>query len=203
MGTVLLTAFAPYDRWQENSSWLTLVELTKDLPDSPQVTTRRYPVDFAKMQQQLLADLEAEYDYVLHLGQAPGSGLLRLESVGVNVAGRTDQLPEEFRPIIAGGPVAYQSRLPLAAWSGKLRGSGIPCRVSYHAGTYLCNAALYCTHYFAEQRNLKTQAAFIHVPLAPSQVLHEQQDLATMPSTTAAQGVRLILNELNGSVGEI
>ena len=47
MASVLITAFEPYDRWEANSSWLALVELTKDLPSEPRITTRRYPVDFA------------------------------------------------------------------------------------------------------------------------------------------------------------
>ena len=41
MPTLLLTAFEPYDGWPENSSWLTLVELTKNLPSAPRLTTRR------------------------------------------------------------------------------------------------------------------------------------------------------------------
>ena len=32
MPSVLITAFEPYDRWRANSSWLTLVQLTQDLP---------------------------------------------------------------------------------------------------------------------------------------------------------------------------
>jgi len=35
MTRVLITAFEPFDRWSENSSWLALVELTRSLPESP------------------------------------------------------------------------------------------------------------------------------------------------------------------------
>ena len=37
MTTVLITAFEPYDDWPENSSWLALLDLTRDLP--PQLRT--------------------------------------------------------------------------------------------------------------------------------------------------------------------
>lgn len=57
MPRVLVTAFEPFDAWKANSSWLTLVELTKDLPAGPELTTRLYPVDFAGLQQRLLEDL--------------------------------------------------------------------------------------------------------------------------------------------------
>ena len=87
MPTVLVTAFEPYDCWPENSSWLTLVELTKNLPDAPAVTTRLYPVDVGAMRKRLSKDLEADYDYALHLGQAPGAACVRLEAIGINVVG--------------------------------------------------------------------------------------------------------------------
>src|SRR3990172_537878 len=47
MSSLLITAFEPYDRWDQNSSWLTLMELVRELPASPVITTRRYPVDFS------------------------------------------------------------------------------------------------------------------------------------------------------------
>ena len=69
MPRVLLTAFEPYDRWKANASWLALVELTRNLPEQPQVTTRLYPVDFSEMKERLEADLSAKFDFALHVGQ--------------------------------------------------------------------------------------------------------------------------------------
>src|SRR5687768_5035646 len=85
MATVLITAFEPYDRWPENSSWLALVELARDLPVEPRVVTRRYPVDFEAARSRLVDDLAANYDFVLHLGQAPGISRVHLEAIGVNI----------------------------------------------------------------------------------------------------------------------
>ena len=61
MLNVLITAFEPYDRWQQNASWLSVVELTRSLPEQPKIVTRLYPVDFEKARQRLAADLEANY----------------------------------------------------------------------------------------------------------------------------------------------
>ena len=83
MPRVLLTAFEPYDRWKSNASWLALVQLTQHLPDEPQITTRLYPVDFAEMKERLAADLSANFDYALHVGQAPGSSRIQLEAIGL------------------------------------------------------------------------------------------------------------------------
>ena len=196
MPTVLITAFEPYDCWTENSSWLTLIELTKDLPNSPTITTRLYPVDFAATCERLAEDLDDNYDYALHLGQAPGNACIQLESVAINIGGNSRQLPDEYEPLVPDGPVAYRSPLPLADWAAKLREAGIPSQVSYHAGTYLCNATLYLSHHVVEQKNLKTRSTFIHLPLAISQTLQSKQDLAAMPLATLVAAAKLVLDEI-------
>jgi pyroglutamyl-peptidase len=200
MTTVLITAFEPYERWEENSSWLALVELTQNLPSTPLVTTRLYPVDFAAMRERLSDDLAADYDYALHLGQAPGSARIRMEAMGVNIGGRPDDVPERFRPLVPHGPAAYQTALPLGDWVAKLRRAGIPSEVSYHAGTYVCNATLYLSHYIAEQSGRKTASAFLHLPLETSQTLHDRQGSPSMPCATMAAALRLILDELADDV---
>jgi pyroglutamyl-peptidase len=200
VSSILITAFEPYDRWPENSSWLALVELTRDLPAEPKVVTRRYPVDFEQARSRLFEDLSADYDFALHLGQAPGIGRIHLEAVGINVGGHSSLLPDQFQPLVADGPAAYRSSLPLADWAGQIRQLGIPCQVSYHAGTYLCNALLYLTHHIAREQRLKTRTAFIHLPLAPQQVLSERADVPTLPSVMCAEAVRLIVSQLCRSI---
>jgi pyroglutamyl-peptidase len=201
MQTVLITAFEPYDRWSENASWLALVELTRELPTNPRIVTRRYPVDFDKARARLAEDLAADYDVALHLGQAPGIGRVHLEQIGLNVGGLAQQTPDQFQPLVNDGPAAYRSALPLQRWAADVRETGVPCQVSFHAGTYLCNAVLYLSHYFSEQQKLKTKSAFIHLPLAPQQVLADRQDLASMPSNQCAQAMRTILSAIDRSGG--
>jgi pyroglutamyl-peptidase len=196
MPRVLLTAFEPYDRWKANASWLALVELTKNLPESPKITTRLYPVDFAEMKERLASDLSAKFEYALHLGQAPGSSRIQLEAIGLNIGGSSSQSPDQYRALVEDGPVAYRTKLPLADWAVKLRRAGVPTQVSYHAGTYLCNATLYWSQYLVERLALTTETAFIHVPLDISQVVNEPHGTAAMPTSLSAQAIRLILEEL-------
>lgn len=196
MTRVLITAFEPFDRWSENSSWLALVELTRSLPESPKVVTRRYPVDFAKVKERLREDLAAEYDFVLHLGQSSQIGRIELEAIGLNVGGEPKQLPDEFQTLVPGGPAAYRTTLPLARWTAMIREDGIPAQVSYYAGTYLCNAVLYLSQHIAAEKRLKTRSTFIHLPLAPQQVLKERNDSPSLPSEMCARGIRIILDDL-------
>lgn len=196
MKSVLLTAFKPYDRWSTNASWLCVEHLTRELPQDVQLTTRLYPVDFNQVRAQLAVDLSGKYDVALHLGQAPGSTRIALEAVGLNVAGNLEQRPEAFGLLEADGPVAYRTSLPLASWAARLRAAGIPTEVSYHAGTFLCNATLYWSQHLCLQQGLPTRSAFVHLPLDPSQVLDEPAPCASLPASIAASALRLILAEI-------
>lgn len=196
MASVLITAFEPYDRWQANSSWLAVIELTKERPTAPKITTRLYPVDFRAAKAKLHEDLQGNYDFALLLGQAPGAATLRLESIGINMGGSSRQLPEEYQPLAVDGPTAYQSSLPLASWASRIRRAGVPAQVSYHAGTYLCNAMLYLGHHYVQQAGLKTRCCFVHVPLSTSQAISEREETPSLSTSMAALALRIILDEL-------
>jgi pyroglutamyl-peptidase len=196
MTKVLVTAFEPYDRFGSNSSWSCLLELTRELPARPTIVTRRYPVDFAQVRRQLETDLAAGYDFALHLGQAPGSARIELETFGVNLGVDPADKHGTPHPLAADGPAAYQSSLPLADWADKLRAAGVPAAVSYHAGTYLCNAMLYWSHYLAERLALTTRSTFVHLPLDLAQAAAEPRETPCLPPTQTAAAIRLILAEL-------
>jgi pyroglutamyl-peptidase len=199
MTTVLLTAFEPYGPWKENSSWLTLVELTRELPATPKITTRLYPVAFPRVRERLWQDLSAGYDYALHLGQFPGAAAIRLEAFALN--GYTEpelqnEPPAYITPLAPDGPAAYRANLPLDKWAQQIRAAGVPAVVSYHAGVYLCNAMLYVSRHFCTSQGLPTRSGFLHLPLIPAQVLHPSHELPTVPLPLLANALRTILESL-------
>lgn len=195
---ILVTAFEPYDHWTQNSSWDCLVELLRSRGATPGVTTRRYPVDLGLMRERLYQDLSRGIDAVLHLGQAPGIGQIHLEAIALNVAGITRSQGEEFGPLVYDGPVAYRTEFPVGMWATDLKQSGIPAAVSYHAGTYLCNAIMYLSHHWFEERGIDARVGFIHLPLSDDQVaasgrMHPSLSLATM-----SKAIGLILDRVRG-----
>lgn len=194
---VLLTAFEPYDEWTENSSWLTLVELLKDRPAHVELITRRYPVDLPGLQERLQRDLEHPLDVILHLGQSPGAAAIKLEAVALNFAGCVDDQGQQLPPLVDSGKLAFHSLIPLGEWSTKLRQAGIPAVVSYHAGTFLCNATMYLSHHWCEANELPTKIGFVHLPLATEQVAGSSRVMPSLPVATLAQAVRLMLEELH------
>lgn len=189
MTRVLITAFEPYDRWPENSSWLALEELTRWYDGTAELTTRRYPVDLTRMSQCLQKDLHSNFDLAIHLGQSPGSTLIKLEAIGLNI--RSDG-----SPLIQDAPEAYRSPLSLERCIQTLIGSGIPCELSHHAGTYLCNAALYLSQHYSSAFGLSTRSLFVHIPLAPAQAAKDSGRLASLSTPMASAAVAMVIEQL-------
>lgn len=92
-----------------------------------------------------LADLHPRM--VLALGQAGGRCDLSLERVAINVddarmADNAGNQPID-EAVVAGGPAAYFSSLPIKAMVAGLRAAGFPASVSQTAGTFVCNHVFY------------------------------------------------------------
>ncbi len=194
MNSVLLTAFEPYGRWSVNASWLTLIELTKNLPTSLKITTRLFPVDYERTQLLIQEELAANHDVAIHLGQAPGRAKISLEQVALNCA---EIGAGQYRKLIGEAPAAYFSPLPLADWSSMLKSAGLPSEVSFHAGTFLCNAIFYYSSHYAVTMGLKTESFFLHLPLDVSQIIDDpDSELPCLPVQQSVQALRLILDEI-------
>lgn len=196
MCRMLLTAFEPYESWPENSSWLTMVELTRDLPARPHVTTRRYPVDYKRLHEHLTQDLAQGFDFVVHLGQSPGSSSIHLETMALNVATDASDAATAGRYLVPDGPLAYRTAMPVEDYCQALRQAGFPARLSFHAGTYLCNAAFYLSHHIIEKDELSTQALFVHLPLDLSQAAANETEMPSISAKTCADAMRLLLQKI-------
>jgi len=186
---ILITAFEPYDRWPANSSWLALTDLTRWYDGDAEITTRRYPVDLSRMSENLRKDLQANFDFAIHLGQAPGSTIIKLESVGLNVRSNGS-------PLISNAPEAYRSGLLLEPCHRGLADAGIPSEISHHAGTYLCNAALYLSQHYSKSYGLRTKSVFLHIPLAPAQAAADKGSPASMSTPMASAAVAMVIQHL-------
>ena len=196
MSRVLLTAFEPFGDWQSNASWQLVVELTKNLPPTPEVVTRLYPVEFSELARKLEEDLAGEFDYAIHLGQNQNAATLELERFALNVGVERDTGSREF-PLVEHGPAAYASPLPLEDLANGMRRIGAPARVSYHAGVYCCNAVYYHCQHLCRQNGLPTQAVFIHVPVTPQQAAEaEGFHGPSLDSTRGSAAMRYLLDQL-------
>jgi len=193
---ILVTAFEPYDTWTENSSWEALTEMLKlyGLPEG--VTTRRYPVDLPLLKDRLYKDLEHGFDTVLHLGQSPGASAIHLEAIAVNVAGVHYNSGRLWGPLVEAAPIAYQSQLPLDRLRDELLSEKIPASITYHAGTYLCNAIFYLTQHWHSTKNRNCRVGFAHFPLMTDQVFEQRREMPSLTKLELARAVAIMVGVL-------
>ena len=153
--TLLLTGFEPFSKFRVNSSWESIRELDGETILGWRLAARRLPVSFRRAGPLLRREIRRlNPGAVISFGLAP-ERRIRLECLAVNIDhdGRT----VKNRPIDPRGPLAVESRLPLEAMLRRLRRLDMPARLSFHAGTYLCNHVFYLL-----PRDIPS--GFVHVP---------------------------------------
>ena len=69
--------------------------------------------------------------------------------------------------ILPNGENAYFSNLPIREIVNAISGEGIPAKLSYSAGAFVCNEVLYTLLHKFSGTNVRV--GFIHVPFLPEQ----------------------------------
>jgi len=191
---ILLTGFEPFGGEAINPSWEVAQRLEGPLAAGGRVVARCLPCAFRPSIAALNDALrEVRPSLVLALGLARGRTELSLERVAVNLIDARipdnagDQPIDE--PVIAGGPAAYFSTLPLKPMVAGLRAAGHPAGLSYTAGSYVCNTIFYALQHALAGQGLRS--GFMHVPCLPEQAAREPAP--SMALAEMIDGVRLAL----------
>ena len=171
MKKLLITGFEPFGGEQTNPSF----EALSDFPDEINgysVVKLQVPVVFGKAGETVIKAAEKiSPDVILCIGQAGGRDAITPELVAINL--RYAAIPDNSgyqpkdEPIIENGENALFSTLPVREMTAAVNAAGVPARVSYSAGAYVCNDLLYTLldHF----RGSKTRIGFIHVPYSADQ----------------------------------
>jgi pyroglutamyl-peptidase len=107
---------------------------------------------------------------VLMFGATQKNDPLRLERFAINAErspmGDNSRIPVQDRPVVRGGPAAYEPSLPIEHLVHALTSRGVTSKASYFAGTHVCNSLMYgVLHYLATVPQPHFIAAgFMHVP---------------------------------------
>ena len=171
--TILLAGFAPFDGQSVNPSWEAVRALRGKRIAGHRIVARCLPVAFDASLEQLRAALrETSPALVVCVGLAGGRERISLERIAINVDDARIPDNEGDQPIdeavVAGGPAAYFSTLPIKSMLAGLREAGFPVEVSQTAGTYVCNHVFYgLMHALRNRRRIR--AGFIHIPYSPEQ----------------------------------
>ncbi|MEO6926544.1 MAG: pyroglutamyl-peptidase I [Rhodanobacter sp.] len=190
---ILLTGFDPFGGETVNPSWEAVRALHGRRVGGHQIVARQLPTEFAVSLRVLKAAMrELKPAIVLGVGQAGGRAQLSLERVAINL--QDARIPDNSgaqpidEAVIADGPAAYFSTLPLKTMLAALQDAGVPAMISHSAGTYVCNHIAYAMlHFSAKARGVR--AGFIHIPYLPVQAAQ----LRDAPSMAQADVERALL----------
>ena len=210
---VLITGFDPFGGESVNPAF-EAVKLLPDIIAGAEVIKLEIPTVFSKSGPAVEAGIiEHNPDIVINVGQAGGRSCVTPEMIGINLA--EARIPDNDgeqpldEPLQADGPAAYFTTLPIKAMVQNVRDHGIPCHVSYTAGTYVCNCVMYNVLHMAATKYPNIRAGFIHVPFAAEQVVGKPNGTASMALTDIAKALEYIIEaavtnteDINIAVGE-
>lgn len=197
MTRVLLTGFEPFGGETVNPSWQAVEAVARDWAGPESVIAVQLPVVFDDSMDRAIA--EHRPDLVVSVGQAGGRATIDLERVAINV--QDARIPDNAgaqpidEPVVADGPAAHFSSLPIKAAVAALAAAGIPGSVSQTAGTYTCN------HVFYRLRQLGAHGGFVHVPFSTEQL--EGRDLPSLPLALITEGVRTVVRTVLDTASDV
>ena len=209
---MLLTGFESYGGRSLNPAEQVVKRLAGSQIRGVQVIGHTLPVAYRELEPriaQLLKEIRPRA--MICLGLWPGTPMLRIERIAVNIA--DFEIPDNLGlmtrgPVVEGGAEAYRSKLPIHAIQDRLLEAGIPARLSASAGTFLCNALMYHALRACAEHAPAAPCGFIHLPYLPEQVsalllqmrewakveLHQRADLASMALDMQVEAIRLAID---------
>jgi len=196
----LVTGFEPFGGDPVNPACEALARLPSRVGPLT-LATRVLPAVFGQALEALEDAIAAtDPDIVLCVGLVGGRAALSLERVALNIddariPDNAGQQPID-RPVVAGGPAAYFTTLPIKAAVAALRAAGLPAIVSNTAGTFVCNHVFYGLMHLAATRRPTLRGGFLHVPYLPNQAATHATSPGDAPSMALddiVRGVEIVL----------
>lgn len=197
---ILITGFDPFGGEPVNPAF----EAVKLLPEkigAHEIVKLEIPTVFRKAPRVIEKKMEEIHpDAVISVGQAGGVSTIHMERVAVNlmdarIADNDGNQPAD-ETIVDNAPAAYFSKLPVRKMRDRVQAAGIPCALSYTAGTYVCNDVMYEVLHLTETKFPGVISGFIHVPFAVQQGIGKPEGTPTMSLETMAKALELAIREL-------
>ena len=186
---ILVSAFGPFGSEGYNPSEKLLGNLSGD------IIKIILPVTYSGAAERLKSAISEHHpDFVICLGLAGGRSEVCLEACALNVMDAS--IPDNAgylacgEPFVPGSENARFTSLPLRNILSKVKAAGIPCRISYHAGTYVCNS----TYYTLLESG--TPGCFIHIPYDEKSVEGKRGDTPFIKLSDSALAVSTVIDFL-------
>lgn len=194
---LLLTGFEPFDQDPINPSWEVARALDGWQQGGATVRAVQLPCMFGDAVGRLeQAMVQWQPTLVVCLGLAGGRSEITPERVAINVDDA--RIPDNAgrqpvdQAVVAGGPAACFSTLPIKAMVRAMRESGVPAAVSNTAGTFVCNHVFYALMHRLAASGSAARGGFIHLPALP-ELAARHPGMPSMALETQIEGLRVAL----------
>ena len=189
---LLLTGFDPWGNWDRNPSGEVAQSLHGTTAGRCEIVSVALPVVHGEDIARVVPMIEMHRpSAVVSLGLSGGAAALHVERVALNmkvVGGEDGQEPSD-EPVVAGGPAAYFATLPVREMAAAMRAAGVPARLSYSAGTFLCNHIMYQVLHYLSEGGVAVPSGFIHIPQLPEQAAARGSSGGSMALADIRRGV--------------
>ena len=171
MKKLLVTGFDPFGGQPVNPAREAVLRLPDTVGDY-KIAKLEIPTVFGLAAETVLKVAEELRPHaILCVGQAGGRAAVTPEVVAINL--REASIPDNAgnipvnTPVMENAPAAYFATLPVRDMVQAVKERGIPCALSYTAGTFVCNDLLYTLlHHY---RDTDVKVGFVHIPYLPEQ----------------------------------
>ena len=196
MKKLLVTGFDPFGGESVNPAR----EAVLHLPDAVggyEITKLEIPTVFGLAAETVLKVAEELRPHaILCVGQAGGRSAVTPEVVAINL--REASIPDNAgnipvnTPVIENAPAAYFATLPVRDMVPAVKERGIPCTLSYTAGTFVCNDLLYTLLH--RYRDTDVRVGFVHIPYLPEQA---GEGVPSMELNTVVEALTAMIGGMN------
>jgi pyroglutamyl-peptidase len=191
---ILMTGFEPWGDWDSNPSGEVAKSLDGEVIGGVEIVGAVLPVTYGEdiaIVRPLIEKLRPSA--VVSLGLSRRANL-SVERVAIN-------MKMDDQAIVPGGPDAYFATLPTRSMVDAIAAGGIPSKLSYHAGCFLCNHIMYTVLHYLSQTGNATPSGFIHIPPTPDMAREGDQQGASMSLEKITEGTVLAVGNLVGFLG--
>lgn len=164
---ILVTGFEPWASHDCNPSELVAQQLNGSLFDEKTLYAVVLPVDFDVALKKLNKVIdEKQPTLIICLGLAPGSSVINVESIGLNLFydPYMDSVFNAIQRVNASGPPFVLSNIKIKESVTSLNEANFSSEQSFFAGFYLCNAVLYQAVNTVHHQNSNATVGFVHLP---------------------------------------
>ncbi|MBS6194957.1 MAG: pyroglutamyl-peptidase I [Clostridiales bacterium] len=194
---VLVTGFDPFGGEAVNPAY-EAVKLLPDRIEGAEIIRQEIPTVFFESEKVITEAIRKHRpDVVICVGQAGGRSCVTLEQTAVNLAEAGIPDNQGNKPmgekLKEDGETAYFTSLPVHAAVERVRKAGLPCHISYTAGTYVCNALMYHVLYLSKKEYPDMRAGFVHVPFICEQVVEKPNGTPSMALTDIVRSLQAVI----------